>query len=563
MRVRAVEVGCLRRELPGAGIDAAIDRGDARAHPSAAHGDRRHARQLRDLGVAEARALGLDERRADDGPLGLDQLGEAFGEPWGHAGGRRQPGGIGPAMSQQRDHAPQARVGGGQEAGDVVRGAIAELPGGVLPQPAAAARLERADRLQQGGAELAIDAHRLAGGLHLHAERAVGTRELVERPARQLDDDVVDRRLEGGTVAAGGRVRHLVEPLAERDERRDARDRVAGRLGGQRRRARYARIDLDDAVVGAVRRDRQLHVAAALQLQRAHDLQRAAPQPLDDRIRQGLDGRDHDRVAGVHAHRVEVLHAADRDGGVRGVAQHFELDLLPAQQAALDQHLADGAGGQAMTDAEASLVRRVGESPAAAAERERRADDHCGAELLDEAHPVLDALDHRALGHRLTDSGHQVAEATSVLRGADGGQRRAEHTHAEALQHAGVVERHRQVQPGLAAERGEQRIRSVPLDHAGQVLERQRTDDHRSADVRIGHHRRGIGVDQDGLHAFATQRQAGLHPGVVELGGLADEDRPGADDQHAARAHAGTRSICGSAANSIGTASATGANIAK
>src|SRR5439155_13585923 len=40
-------------------------------------------------------------------------------------------------------------------------------------------------------------------------------------------------------------------------------------------------------------------------------------------------------------------------------------------------------------------------------------------------------------------------------------------------------------------------------------------------------------------HPLRTQRQARLHAGVVELGCLADDDRPGADHQHAPRrAHA-------------------------
>ena len=59
-----------------------------------------------------------------------------------------------------------------------------------------AAELERAERLQEGFLEGAADRHRLAHRLHLRGQRAIGLRELLERPARNLDDDVVDRRLE-------------------------------------------------------------------------------------------------------------------------------------------------------------------------------------------------------------------------------------------------------------------------------------------------------------------------------------------------------------------------------
>ena len=94
----------------------------------------------------------------------------------------------------------------------------------------------------------AVDRHHLAGRLHLRAERAVAERELVERPARDLDDAVVERRLEGGRRLAGDGVRDLVQPLADGDLGRDAGDRVAGRLRGQRRGAADARVDLDDVV---------------------------------------------------------------------------------------------------------------------------------------------------------------------------------------------------------------------------------------------------------------------------------------------------------------------------
>src|SRR5439155_14631955 len=66
-------------------------------------------------------------------------------------------------------------------------------------------------RLLVGLEERAADSHRLADGLHLRPERAVGARELLEREARELDDDVIERRLEAGRRRAGEVVRDLVE----------------------------------------------------------------------------------------------------------------------------------------------------------------------------------------------------------------------------------------------------------------------------------------------------------------------------------------------------------------
>ena len=76
---------------------------------------------------------------------------------------------------------------------------------------ARSAELQRAERLHEGFLEGAADRHHLADRLHLRRQRPVGARELLERPARHLDDDVVDRRLEGRRRQARDVVRDLVE----------------------------------------------------------------------------------------------------------------------------------------------------------------------------------------------------------------------------------------------------------------------------------------------------------------------------------------------------------------
>src|SRR4029077_17015009 len=72
--------------------------------------------------------------------------------------------------------------------------------------------LERAHRLPPGRLEGAFDRHHLPGRSHLRAEPPIAGRELVERPARNLDDAVVERRLERGERAAGYLVANLLEP---------------------------------------------------------------------------------------------------------------------------------------------------------------------------------------------------------------------------------------------------------------------------------------------------------------------------------------------------------------
>ena len=50
-----------------------------------------------------------------------------------------------------------------------------------------------------------------------------------------------------------------------------------------------------------------------------------------------LRGGDGDAVAGVDAHRVEVLDRADDHGVVGAVAHHLHLELFPADDALLDE----------------------------------------------------------------------------------------------------------------------------------------------------------------------------------------------------------------------------------
>ena len=93
-------------------------------------------------------------------------------------------------------------------------------------------------------------------------------------------------------------------------------------------------------------------------------------------------------------------------------------------------------------------------------------------------------------------------------------------------QHAGVVEGHGEVEPRLPAQRRQQRIGPPLLDDPRDEVEGERSDDHRAADIRIGHHRRRVRVHEDRLDARLAQGQACLDAGVVELGRLADEIGP-------------------------------------
>ena len=62
-------------------------------------------------------------------------------------------------------------------------------------------------------------------------------------------------------------------------------------------------------------------------------------------------------------------------------------------------------------------------------------------------------------------------------------------------------------------------------------LGRDRLDVGGVGELRVGHDRRRVGVDEDDPQALVLEHPAGLRAGVVELRGLADDDRAGADHQ--------------------------------
>jgi hypothetical protein len=93
-----------------------------------------------------------------------------------------------------------------------------------------------------------------------------------------------------------------------------------------------------------------------------------------DLVGERLHGRHDDRVAGMHAEGIDVLHGADGDARVVCIAHDLVLDLLPSDEAALDDDPADRARPQAGPDAVVVCVLRVHDAAAGAPKGEGRPD---------------------------------------------------------------------------------------------------------------------------------------------------------------------------------------------
>ena len=164
---------------------------------------------------------------------------------------------------------------------------------------------------------------------------------------------------------------------------------------------------------------------------------------------------------------------------------------------------------------------------------------------------VVERLDPRDLGEvglavRLLEGGgvgearlrrleadlrHRLAEELAVLGLVDGLGVGADHLDAELVEHAHLLQRQRGVERRLPAHGRQQGVGTLLLDDLGDDLGRDRLDIGGVGEIRIGHDRRRVRIDQDDPVALGAQRLAGLGAGIVELAGLADDDRAGADDE--------------------------------
>ena len=548
---RGVQVRRGRGELGGAGVHAPEHRAQALRlargqHQRGAQRDRRRLvgglrlpavplQQARDAPVAEALALGLaqqvgrqlGQRVAAQPALDLHQAGQVVQEPGVDARQAVQLLGL-QAATHRLVQVGQAALA---RARQVARQLVVRAAAGAA-FPAVQAQFQRAQRLLERLAERAADGHHFAHRLHRRAQAVGRAGELLEGPARHLDHRVVQRRLEAGAAGAGDLVRQLGQRVAHGQQRRHLGDGVAGGLAGQRAAAADAGVHLDDQRAARLRVHGELHVAAAGH--HAHGvehLQRVVAQALELAVGQRLRRRHGDAVAGVHAHRVEVLDAADDDAVAGVVADDLELVFLPAQHRLLDQHAAHRRGGDALAQHLAQLGLVVGDAAARAAQREAGAQDHRERQLGQRARRLVLGRQQQAARRLQADVGHALLEQLAVLGQPHGARAGADQLDAVALEDAPVGQLDRQVQARLPADGRQQRVGPLGDDHLLEHLAGQRLDVGGVGQLLVGHDRRGVAVDQHHAVALALQRAHGLRTGVIEFAGLADDDRSRADDQ--------------------------------
>ncbi len=527
-------------ELGGAGIHALVHRAHLVGTTQRAHGRFVGAGQFGQAGIGETGALELAQtcriQRVDavGGHLGfgLDDLFDLVQEPR--------------VDVREREHLFHAETGAErithEEQALRARGLELALDGGdvVFVGQVQAGRVQAdlagfqtTQRLLQRLLEGAAHRHHLAHRLHLGGQARIGRRELLEGEARDLGDDVIDRRLERGRgQAAGDLILQFVQGVTHGQLGRDLGDREAGGLGGQRRGTRHARVHFDHDHTAGGRADTELHVrSAGIHADLAQHGDGGIAQALVFLVGQGL-GRGHgDRVTGVHAHRVQVLDRADDDAVVGGVAHHLHLEFLPAQHRLFHQHFGGRRQFQAAGHDIDQLFAVVGDTATAAAQGEAGTDDGRVADAGLDVDRFFQRVRDRSGRALQADLTHGHAEQLAVFGHADRIALGADQLDVVLLQHAVVGQVQRAVQRGLAAHGRQQRVGLFLGDDLLDRLPVDRLDVDGVGHLRVGHDGGRIAVDQHHAVTLVAQCLAGLRARVVELTGLADDDRACTDDE--------------------------------
>ena len=233
----------------------------------------------------------------------------------------------------------------------------------------------------------------------------------------------------------------------------------------------------------------------------------------------------------MHAHGIHVFNGADDNHIVVAVAHHLQFKLLPAQKRALQHNFA----GHGQINAGSSQVLEfspvVGHAATSATQGEAGAHNHRKANTLALGHGLFQVVDNGRFRYLEPDFAHGVAEFLSALCLADHADIGCQEFNPVLVEYPHFRHPDGRVEPGLAAQGGQKCIRPFALNHLGDKFRGNGLDIGTIGQFRVGHDGGWVRVDQHHLIALFLKRLDRLRTGIVELAGLADDDRPGTNDE--------------------------------
>ena len=389
--------------------------------------------------------------------------------------------------------------------------------------------LQRTDGFQQTFLHGAAHAHHFAGGLHLSTQAVVGIGEFVKGETGHFGDDIVQCRLEG---SGGIGQLNFVQRHAHAYLCGNQGNGVAAGFGGQCGGAGHTGIDLNEVVLEGFGVQRKLDVAAAFDFQRTDNFQRTVPKHLIFPVGQGLGRAHHNGVAGVDAHRIQIFHITNGDGGIIAVPHHFVFDFLVATDALFNEYLMDRGKLQAVAQKGQQLLFIVGKPAAGSAQSKRRTQHHGISNFPSDFYAFLYGVGDVGGQHRFAQLFTQLLEQFPVLCPFDTAAAGSQQFGAAFPQYALFLQLNGKVQAGLSADSRQDGVGALIADNFGDVFQRQRFHIDLVRNGGVGHNGGGVGVAQDNLITLFPQSQTGLCAGIVEFGGLTDDNGAGADDEN-------------------------------
>jgi len=512
--VGCVQVVGVRGEFSRQGINLLDPRGDAEGLAASANLVLRAANQERDLLVREAELLGLQHSLLLDAEQAADFLQLVV------------------AVNDVLDLVQEPLVDLAQLVNPVNRVTLVKhsLADG---QPAAISRVlqdvvevlemvtlktnvprvDLANGLLEGLLEGTANSHDLTNRLHGTANVAVDVLELAQIPAGDLGDNVIQRRLEVCGGGLGHSVGKLGQGVAETNLGSSVGQRVTGSLGGQSRRTRETSVDLNNTVVEAIGLQSVLDVTLANDAQVADNLDGSGTEHMVLLIRQSLTRSNDDTVTSVDTERVEVLHIANGDTVVGGIADDFVLNLLPALEGLLNQNL--GGKGQRARRQVAQLLGVGSKTGAETTKSVGGTDDNGVADLLGGLEGVVNGPNSNRLGNGDVDLIKSLGEEITVLTGLQGLDAGTQNTDTVALKDTHAVHLHTQIQGGLTTKGKHDTIGLLALNDVGNIFGGYGQVVDLIGQLVVGLDSRNVGIDQDRL-------DVGLLEGLQSLGACID-----------------------------------------
>ncbi|OQB01933.1 MAG: hypothetical protein BWY20_02171 [Spirochaetes bacterium ADurb.Bin215] len=234
----------------------------------------------------------------------------------------------------------------------------------------------------------------------------------------------------------------------------------------------------------------------------------------------------------MYPDRVDIFNKTDGNHLVLAVANHFHFKFFPAEDGFLDETLV-GHGKFKPAIYNCPQFFHIVHKPAAgAAHGIGRPDNDRVSELFSDFFRGFHGIGDIRAGCFNPQALHGFLEYVPVLAAFDRVEINTDYFHPVFVKDSGLVQLAREVEAGLSAEIRQQRVRTFLIDYLLEPIQVERFNVGRVRHNRIGHDRRGIGIDKNDLVALFAKRLARLSTGIIEFACLSDNNRSRPDNQH-------------------------------